>query len=63
MDGMIGSIVIIPKTSRSQFGDLFSVKPEANELFIATFDVKIDEVKTDNDKDQYKFEFYETASK
>ena len=32
-----------------------------NELFIATFDVKIDEVKTDNDKDQYKFEFYETT--
>jgi|TARA_R100000322_G_scaffold68091_1_gene42660 hypothetical protein len=37
-------------------------RKEANELFIATFDVKIDEVKTDNDKDQYKFEFYETAS-
>lgn len=35
-------------------------RKEANELFIATFDVKIDEVKTDNDKDQYKFEFYET---
>ena len=38
-------------------------RKEANEFFIATFDVKIDEVKTDNDKDQYKFEFYETASK
>ena len=38
-------------------------RKEANELFIATFDVKIDEVKTDNDKAQYKFEFYETASK
>jgi hypothetical protein len=35
-------------------------RKEANELFIATFDVKIDEVKTDNDKD-HKFEFYETA--
>ena len=36
-------------------------RKEADELFITTFDVKIDEIKTDNDKDQYKFEFYETA--
>ena len=33
---------------------------EADKKFIETFDIKIDEVQRDNDKEQYKFDFYET---
>jgi hypothetical protein len=33
---------------------------EANKKFIETFDIKIDEVQRDNDKEQFKFDFYET---
>ena len=36
MAGEIGSIVILAKNNNAQFGDLFSVKPESNELFIST---------------------------
>lgn len=32
----IGSIVIIPRKSGGAFGDLFQVKPEPNEIFLAT---------------------------
>lgn len=33
---------------------------EADKKFIETFDIKIDEVQRDNDKEQFKFDFYET---
>ena len=33
---------------------------EADRKFIETFDIKIDEVQRDNDKEQFKFDFYET---
>ena len=33
---------------------------EADRKFIKTFDIKIDEVQRDNDKEQFKFDFYET---
>jgi len=36
LKGMVGSIVILPKQGNSKFGDLFSVKPESNELFLST---------------------------
>ena len=31
---------------------------EADKKFIETFDIRIDEVQRDNDKDQFKFDFY-----
>ena len=31
---------------------------EADRKFIETFDIKIDEVQRDNDKEQFKFDFY-----
>ena len=35
-------------------------RKEADSMFISGFDVRIDEVQKDNDKEQYKFDFYET---
>ena len=37
-------------------------RKEADELFVSTFKVEINDIQKDNDKNQYKFEFYETAS-
>ena len=37
-------------------------RKEADELFVSTFKVEINDVQKDNDKNQYKFEFYEAAS-
>jgi len=36
LNGLIGSIVLIPKSGNAKFGDMFSVKPESNELFLST---------------------------
>ena len=36
-------------------------RKEADELFVSTFKVEINDIQKDNDKNQYKFEFYETA--
>ncbi len=35
-------------------------RKEADSMFISGFSVRIDEVQKDNDKEQYKFDFYET---
>lgn len=47
----IGSIVILPKNPAGKFGDLFQIKPEPNEIFLATVrptDIEIVTKLTDN---------------
>ena len=36
LSGIIGSIVIVPKTNSGNFGDLFQIKAESNEFFVNT---------------------------
>ena len=35
-------------------------RKQADSMFISGFDIRVDEVQNDNDKNQYKFDFYET---
>tara|TARA_B100000029_G_C16941704_1_gene729069 strand:+ start:118 stop:288 length:171 start_codon:yes stop_codon:yes gene_type:complete len=35
-------------------------RKEADSMFISGFNVRVDEIQKDNDKDQFKFDFYET---
>jgi hypothetical protein len=44
LSGLLGSLVILPRNSAGQFGDLFSVKAEADELFLNTATVSDIEV-------------------
>ncbi len=39
MAGIVGSVVLVPESKESQFGNLFQVKAESNELFISTAQV------------------------
>lgn len=42
MRGKISSIVIVPRSSKARFGDLYELKPEPNELFIST--ARVDDI-------------------
>jgi len=44
LSGLLGSLVILPKNSSGQFGDLFSVQSGADELFLSTATVSDIEV-------------------